>query len=66
MDWNAGSMGSSHSSMPRLSASAWASSTLPSDEKRDGMATHTTLSRPSASTATVATRLESMPPRQRD
>ncbi len=35
---------------------------LPSDEKRDGIATPTTFSLPRASTATAAVRLESMPP----
>ena len=56
------SIGILRSAMPRLSASAIASSRLPSDEYRDGMETPTTFSAPSASTATAATRLESMPP----
>ena len=48
--------------MPRFSASSRASRMLPSDEYRDGMERPHTESGPSASTAMVATRLESTPP----
>jgi hypothetical protein len=48
--------------IPRLAASARASLRLWEDEKLDGMATPTTRSRPRASAAMAATRLESMPP----
>ena len=47
---------------PRFAASASASVTLPSLEKRDGMSTPTTCSGPSASTAIAATSDESIPP----
>ena len=48
--------------MPRFSDTSLASIRLCSDEKRDGMNTVVTFSAPSASAATAATRLESMPP----
>jgi hypothetical protein len=55
-------MGRVSSRMPRLAARARASVRLCPEEKADGMATPTTRSRPRASAATAATRLESMPP----
>ena len=48
--------------MPRRSASASASSTLPWLENGDGISTPSTCSRPSASAATTAVSAESMPP----
>ena len=48
--------------MPRFFASAAASVSEPSDEKRDGMATPSTFSGPSARAAMQATSAESMPP----
>ena len=58
----AGSMGTSHSSIPRLFANSWESLMLPSEEYREGIAMPTTFSGPRASTATVAVRAESTPP----
>ncbi len=55
-------MGTVATSMPRLSARVTASATEPSLEYRDGMVTPWTCSGPRASTATAATRDESMPP----
>ncbi len=48
--------------MPRLDAIARASARVPSDEYGEGMDTHTTRSAPRASTATMATSAESIPP----
>ena len=57
-----GEMGAISKRMPRFSASARASWTLPSDEKGPGMPTPVTLRAPSASTAMAAVSEESMPP----
>ena len=58
----AGSMGTVTRSMPSRAARASASVTEPPLEYRDGMATPWTWSAPTASTATAATREESIPP----
>ena len=49
-------------STPRLPASSRASDCVPSDDHCDGITTHVTLSGPSASAATSATSVESIPP----
>jgi hypothetical protein len=56
------SIGTTWMAMPRLRASAQASSRLPRDENCDGIAIPVTCSLPSASTAMAAVTAESIPP----